>query len=197
MAISYLYTGEPMNGTSNDDFFIAYKGSTATDNNTINGNDGDDLVIADSSDTWIPGQSYLNGSIADAFNLDTLTGTWTTAENELFGDWTIPHTTVMAEATIGQSEFYRVQIGAGQQITVDVDYGSSTPVGVPIDLVVELQDFLGNVIVVADDSLVTDGGRGSFPPVVGAASSYDPYLTYTVATAGAYYINVRPFGSGP
>ncbi len=197
MPISYLYTGEPMNGTANDDFVIAYKGSTGTDNNTVDGNAGDDLVIADSSDTWIPNASYLNGSIADAFNLETLTGTWTTAENQMFGNSTIPHTTVIAEATIGQSEFYRVQIGAGQQITIDIDFASNTALGSPRDLLIELQDSLGNVIVTADDSLVTDGGLGSNPSSPGSASSHDPYLVYTVANAGIYYINVRPFGGGP
>ena len=197
MPISYIYTGEPMTGTPNDDFVIAYKGSTGTDNNTVNGNGGDDLVIGDSSDTWIPSASYLNGSIATAFNLETLTSTWTTAENEMFGDWTIPHMTAMVETTIGQSEYFRVQVGAGQQIRIDIDFGSSTDVGIPRDMVVELQDSLGNVIATADDSLVTDGGQGSFPSAAGSASSYDPYLTFTAPTAGIYYINVRPFGSGP
>jgi serralysin len=197
MPISYVYTGQPMNGTANDDFFIAYKGSTGTDNNTVNGNGGDDLVVADSSDTWIPNASYLNGTIGSAFNLETLTGTWTTAENQMFGNWTTPHTTVMAEATIGQSEYYRVSVGAGQQITIDIDFASQTAIGSPRDLVVELQDSLGNVIATADDSLVTDGGLGSNPSTPGSASSYDPYLQYTVANAGIYYINVRPFGGGP
>src|SRR5581483_10343554 len=112
MPISYVYTGEPMNGTADDDFVIAYKGSTGTDNNAVNGNGGDDLVIGDSTDTWIPDASYLNGSIGAAFNLDSLIGHWTTTENEMFGDWTIPHTTAMVEATIGQSEFFKIVIGA-------------------------------------------------------------------------------------
>jgi len=197
MAIRYLYSGQPMNGSEEDDFVIAFKGSTGTDNNTILGNGGDDLVIADSSDTWIPNSSYLNGSIANAFNLETLTSTWTTAENAMFGDSGIPHTTAIVEATIGQSEFFRVAIGAGQQITVDIDFASNTAIGITRDLVVELQDSLGNIIATADDSLVTDGGRGSFPSTPGSASSYDPYLTFTVASAGLYYINVRPFGGGP
>ena len=197
MAISYIYSGEPMTGTANDDFFIAYKGSTGTDNNTINGNNGDDLVIGDSSDTWVPSSSYQNGSIGTAFNLESITSPWTTAENAMFGDWTIPHTTAIVEATIGQSEFFRVAIGAGQQITIDIDFASNTAIGISRDLVVELQDSLGNVIASADDSLVTQGGRGSFPSVGGSASSYDPYLTFTVPTAGIYYINVRPFGGGP
>ncbi len=197
MAISYIYTGQPMTGTANDDFFIAFKGSTGTDNNTINAGDGDDWVVADSSDTWIPNASYLNGAIGTAFNLEAITGPWTTSENPLFGDFTVPHTTAIVETTVGQSEFFRVAVGAGQKITIDIDYGSNTATGVTRDLVVEFQDSLGNIIATADDSLVTDGGLGSFPSTPGSASSYDPYLSYTVAAAGTYYINVRPFGGGP
>ncbi|WP_147385656.1 hypothetical protein [Oleomonas cavernae] len=77
MTVSYIYNGQPMTGTANDDFVIAYKGSTGTDNNTVNAGSGDDWVMGDSSDTWIPNASYLNGSIATAFNLETLTSTWT------------------------------------------------------------------------------------------------------------------------
>src|SRR5690606_19609801 len=92
---------------------------------------------------------------------------------------------------------YRVQIGAGQQIIIDIDFGSNTPIGVTRDLIVELQDSLGNILATPDDSLVTHGGRGSFPSSPGSASSFDPYLSYTVTNAGTHYINVRPFGGGP
>ena len=44
MPISYIYTGQPMNGTAQDDFFIAYEGSTGTDNNTILGNAGPNVL---------------------------------------------------------------------------------------------------------------------------------------------------------
>ena len=196
MPISYIFSGEPMTGTANDDFFIAFQGSTGTSNNTVNGNNGDDLVIGDSSDSWLLRASTLNGSIATAHNLESVTGIWTTAENEMFGDWTIPHSTTIVEATIGQSEFFRVAIGAGQQITIDLDFASNTAIGDTRDLVVELLDSLGNVLVTADDSLITQGGRGSFPSAPGSASSYDPYLTFTAPSAGIYYINVRPYGDG-
>src|SRR5690606_13003239 len=197
MAISYIYTGEPMNGTDSDNFFIGYQASSGTDNNTVSANGGDDLVIGDIGNVWIPDSSYLNGSIATAFNLESQITAWTTAENPMFGDSDIPHTTVIAETTIDQSEFYRVQIGAGQQIIIDIDFGSNTAIGVTRDLIVELQDSLGNILATPDDSLVTHGGRGSFPSSPGSASSFDPYLSYTVTNAGTHYINVRPFGGGP
>jgi hypothetical protein len=36
MPISYVYLGDPPTGTANDDFMIAFAGSTGTSNNTIN-----------------------------------------------------------------------------------------------------------------------------------------------------------------
>ncbi len=54
----------------NDDFVIAYSGSTGTTSNTINGNGGDDWILGDASNTFIPSQATHNGSIANAFNLD-------------------------------------------------------------------------------------------------------------------------------
>src|SRR5262245_50161084 len=197
MPISYIYTGQPMNGTGQDDFMIGFVGSTGTSNNTIFGNAGDDWVVADSSDTWIPNQSYLNGSIANAFNFETLTSTWTTNENQQFGDSSVPHTTAIVEATIGQSEYFAVTVGAGQTITVDVDFGSDSPIGVPRDLVAEIRTAADAVVASADDSLVTDGGLGSWPSAPGSQTSRDPYLTYVAPSAGTYYINVRPFGGGP
>jgi hypothetical protein len=35
MSISYLYTGEPMNGTTDDDFVIVYENSSGTDTITV------------------------------------------------------------------------------------------------------------------------------------------------------------------
>jgi Ca2+-binding RTX toxin-like protein len=188
MAISYIYSGEPMIGTTGDDFFIAFKGSTGTDDNTIVANEGDDLVIADSSNTWIPGATFLNDSIANAFDLEASADTWTTGENQMFGDSSIPHTTVMAEATIGQAEYYSVAVGAGETLTVDIDFGMYSDIGSPRDLVVEVRDALGNILASDDDSATSNGGEGS-------VSSLDSYLTYTAASAGTYYISVHPFAS--
>ena len=75
MPISYIYSGQPMKGTEEDDFMIGYLGSTGTSDNTIFGNGGDDWVMADASDTWIPNQSYQHGSIANAFSLETVVST--------------------------------------------------------------------------------------------------------------------------
>src|SRR6187551_2749120 len=102
MALSYINSGEPMTGTAGDDFFSANSSTTGTENNTVNGNDGDDLVLGDGSN-WALRASTSNGSMANAHNLEEILFNygWFTAENALLGDWTIPHTTAIVEATIG------------------------------------------------------------------------------------------------
>jgi len=185
MPISYIYSGNPENGTAGDDFIEGWQPGTGTDNNTINAGDGDDLVIADIGDFYIPSAATTNDSIANAFNLETAADAWTTSENEMFANWSIPHATVIAEATVGQAEYYSVSVGAGETLTVDIDLGSSA-VGVPRDLVVEIRDGAGNVLATDDDSFTTEGGAGS-------TSSLDPYLTFTAPSSGTYYISVHPF----
>jgi Ca2+-binding RTX toxin-like protein len=187
MPISYVFAGEPENGTSGDDFVLGIGATTGTDNNTINAGDGDDLVLGDIGNLWIPDESYHNDSIANAFSLEEAADTWTTSENPMFANWAIPHATVIAEATIGEPEYYSVAVGNGETLTVDIDLGSSN-VGVGADLVVEIRDGSGNILASGDNSLTTDGGAGS-------VSALDPYLSFTAPSAGTYYISVHPAGS--
>ena len=188
MSISYIYSGEPLTGTSGDDFVTAISGFTAgTDDNTINANEGDDLVIGDSTNFYTLSAGFTNDSIANAFSLDDTADVWTTSENEMFGDWHIPHATVIAEATVGQAEYYSVAVGAGQTLTVDIDYGYSD-IGVARDLVVEIRDSLGNILTSDDDSSITTGGQGS-------TSGLDSYVTFTAPSDGTYYISVHPFAN--
>ena len=187
MPISAVYTGEPMNGTSGDDYMIAYGATTGTDNNTVNANEGDDLVLGDSSNLWLLDSAYLNDSIANAYIIDS-SSVWSTSENEMFGDWTIPHATVIAEATLGQSEYYAVTVGAGETLTVDIDFGANWGIGNPRDLVVEIRDGSDTLLTFNDDSSTSNGGQGSI-------SGLDSYLTFTAPSAGTYYINVHPFGA--
>ena len=185
MPISIILSGDPLNGTSGDDFVAAIGANTGTDNNTINANEGDDLVIADSGNFWIPSAGFQNDSIANALNLDS-SGTWNTAENPMFGDWTIPHTTVITESTLGQAEYYAVTVGAGETLTVDLDFGYGNSIGSPNDLEVEIRDGAGNVLTSNDDDFSLPGGEGS-------VSGYDSYVTFTAPSTGTYYISVHPW----
>jgi len=192
MAISVIFSGNPMVGTAGDDFIVADQNATVETNNTINAGDGDDLVIADAGHTHFLNSAVQNWSIETAYNLDDVT-TWSTTENELLGNSALPHTTVITEATIGQPEYYSVTVGAGKQLIVDIDFGDNTPIGIPTNLALAIRDSSGNFLAGSDNSFTTDGGLGSFQinvPIV-SLNSNDPYGGYTPTNAGLYYISVN------
>jgi len=197
MPIRFVYganmAGNPIVGTDEDEFFISHVTAVGGYYNTIRANGGDDWVLANASDGLFQTGAVSNGSIASAVDLSAQASLWSTVENPLVGNSSVPHLTAVVETTIGQSEFFSVSVGVGQQITIDIDFGSSTPIGNPRDLVVELLNGSGTILAIANDSAPDDGGLGSFS-MPGASFSADPYLTYTAVDAGTYYINVRSSG---
>lgn len=86
-------------------------------------------------------------------------------------------------------------MGAAQQIIIDIDFGSATPIGNPRNLTADLIDASGNVLASSSISRPEDGGFGSFA-ADGSLFSADPYIVYLVEAAGTYYINVRPADGG-
>ncbi|MEZ0242052.1 MAG: matrixin family metalloprotease [Sphingomonas sp.] len=101
--------------------------------------------------------------------------------------------TISGIDTIGDQDFYAVQLVAGHQYNfsmfgyVPQGIGSPIgPVGVPLlDSFLELYDAGGNLITSAD---------GGADTVFNTANSgFDAVLTFTVTTSGTYYINARAF----
>src|SRR5690606_5995692 len=161
---------------------IGYQGSTFTNANTINGNGGDDWVMADAGNTLIPDRNTTNGAIGTALALDS-SSLWTTDENPTIGNTFVPHATAIVEATIGQAEYFSVTVGAGHTLTVDIDYGQSGPIGPSEDLIVEILNGAGTILATFDDSLITDGGLGSYA-YNSLGNSRDPYGAYVAPAAG-------------
>ncbi|RYF89651.1 MAG: calcium-binding protein [Caulobacteraceae bacterium] len=187
MPLSVLYYEFPATGTSGDDFMFGYASGPGTVN-TLNGGDGDDFIMGDSQNFQIAAVGNNNGSMATAQGLGD-SSLWSTQNNPLIADPLIPYTYIVVEATTGQAEYFGTPMTAGQTITVDIDFGNGSPIGTGgnVDLYVEILDSNGTVVAFSDDSAATDGGLGSF-------SGLDPYLTFTAATSGSYYIRVRPLG---
>lgn len=202
MPIRYVATKQPVYGSAEDEFFVGAWGSGSRPddaNNTIYANGGDDWVLADTNVVRPSRSDSQNGSMATAYflsNLTPQTSSFGVAESPLVGDSRIPHTTMIVETTVGQSEYYAVVVGAHQQIIIDIDFGSATPIGNPCNLTAELMDAAGNVLASSSMSRPEDGGFGSFA-AAGSPFSADPYITYPVDVAGTYYINVRPAVGGP
>ena len=197
MAINYVVSGQPLTGSEDDDFLAGIRATTGTDDNAIWGDRGDDLVVADSGPNWISTKTDNHGSEATALDLEGSLANWTTAENPLLGDSSIPHTTVLVEGQIGQKKWFAVSVGAGEQITVDVDFGADSSIGTSTSLGLLLFKPELGIIGGNRGDLGDLGGLGSFPysrpypaPPVSPYSN-DPYFTYTVETAGTYYIVIE------
>ncbi|WP_336936279.1 beta strand repeat-containing protein [Acinetobacter beijerinckii] len=184
MAIIVL--GNPMNGTSDDDYMFGGSLLPLINDNTMNGNDGDDVISGDTSGAIaLLDKLTLNGTTLTAVALSLNLDAWSIDESPLFENSNIPHLTAVVESTIGQSEYFRVSVGAGETMTVDIDFSHLSTVGNGTDLAIDILDSSGNVIASNDNASSTLGGLGS-------VSDNDPYLTFTAPTTSAYYINVRP-----
>lgn len=184
-----IYTGDPMIGTTGDDFMFGHASASAIDN-TITADAGDDFVLGDIGGFYAvspAGGGDNNGSLGTAIDID-LSISWSTDENPLFGDASIPHVTAYVEATSAQEEWYSLTLGAGATITIDIDYGGSPTIGVFTNTVVDLVDGGGNVLASNDNGSGAGDGAGT-------TYSNDSYLAHTVAAAGAYFIRIYEFGT--
>ncbi|ESK53636.1 beta strand repeat-containing protein [Acinetobacter tjernbergiae] len=182
--MAIIVIGDTINGTPEDDYISGGALITLSPNNTINGGDGNDIILGDtSSGTALLDKLALNGSALTAVNLGLNLDGWSLDENPLVADQAgIPHISNYVETTIGQAEFFRITPLLGAAFTVDIDFSDQ-------DLVVEIVDSFGNVVATNDNASSTLGGLGS-------SSNNDPYLTFTPPLiALPYYIKVHPADS--
>ena len=187
--MALFFNNTTQHGGADDDFLF---GTPAFGpDNTLNGNDGDDLIMGDSGDFFsISTFNPTSGtSLASAVNIDN-SNTWSTAEDpDTENATSVPHGTIYEEVpATARRFFYDVTIGAGETITVDIDYGVHN-IGVSDDLRVRLYDPTGTAILNDDDSGINDGGQGS-------TSTLDSFLRTTVATAGVYTVEIYAFSDG-
>jgi serralysin len=88
--------------------------------------------------------------------------------------------------TIGDQDFYKVQLTAGQTYDIGMYTKAAGPSGVPMqDAYLELYDAGGHLVAVAD------GGGANTP------EGLDALLNFTATTGGTYYVNARAFDQDP
>lgn len=84
-------------------------------------------------------------------------------------------------------DLYRVELKAGETITLDIDYGENAG-NDPVDMMAFLMDADGVLLISNDDNGTGNGGGGS-------VNSHDSYLTHTVPADGVYYVAVSSFNN--
>ena len=160
--------------------------------------DGNDLLYGDYRNFYI---NSGGTSLAAAYNLNDI-DFWTMNENaEIANSTTIPHATAFINGQDQEHWFY-VTMGAGETLTVDVDYGSGAPFGYNFNSIVEITNGAGTRLAYNDDSIgsgglgyVDDGQNGNFGSY--GTFTYDSYVSFTATTAGTYYVRVADFGNDP
>ncbi len=173
-----LSTGT-INGTGSADIIMDNQGG----NSTINGFGGNDVIIADHDAAWLD-NSNANSTFGTATNIDN-SAYWSRLANPDVGNTSVPYTTILGTGA-GAFDYFAVTIGAGQTITLDIDYGQGSLGGAGFDSELRLFNSAFGQVATNDDSSISSGGLGS-------TSIRDSYLTYTAASAGTYYIRVERF----
>ena len=184
-----VISGDPMNGTDAADFLLV-AGAASGSSDAINGLAGDDFIVGEMQAVGF--DTNLNNSFANAVNLDfgAQTGIWSTDENPLFGDDAIPHLTILVLPVGGDQEYFKITIGAGQTLTIDIDGGGGTlgnGSDTDTNVVLYAASDLVNSVASNNDSAITAGGYGS-------VSTRDSFLTYTnTGATQVFYIRILEF----
>lgn len=98
--------------------------------------------------------------------------------------------TVSTLGTIGDQDFFKVQLVAGKTYEIGMFAKAGGPTGVPLaDSYLELYDASGNIITAAD------GGASTTINTVN--SGFDAILTYTPTKSGTYFVNARAYDNTP
>ncbi len=180
-------------GTNLVDFFFGEGGGPG---HIFDGGDGSDFFIGDSvgifTDTNNDNAAFtvfdsisLTTAFSVAMDID-LVANWTTQVNQSVEDDSVPHTTIYASGgEFSSSNYYSVTVGAGETLTLDVDFASTS-----FDSLIKLF-VAGSATPVAqnDNSVSLD---------LGSLSSQDSFLTHTNSTGAAvtYLIEVDAVSGG-
>jgi Ca2+-binding RTX toxin-like protein len=182
-----------ISGTVDNDIISDDQGGDST----ITGNGGNDVIYADHDAAWIDTLSGNSAPIS-AIDIDG-SASWSTMPNADVGNDSIPYTTIFGSGVLGSGagDWFSVTIGAGETITIDIDYadtnGPDDLGGGDFDSYVRLYSgglFGGPMVASDDDSGTGEGGLGS-------TSGFDSHLTYTATSSGTYYIEISQFVNDP
>lgn len=171
----YVYSGNPLIGTAAGEFLL--DDANNSQDGVLIGLGGSDVLIADFDYFYLPGSGA-------GTNLMTYPDCWSTGENStILSSTTIPHTSVFYEAAAAAQPYWYVDVTAGAQITLDIDFGDFDA-GADTDTIVQIWSADGLTLLAQNDD-------GSFD--TGSISALDSFLQYTFATAGTYMVVVKEF----
>ncbi|WP_442579671.1 beta strand repeat-containing protein [Mesorhizobium sp. ASY16-5R] len=183
--MALVFIGNPLTGTEDADVIIDSPNNAP--DNTLSGLGGDDLILADQDFFFSSFDGDFGATAGAAFKITGNLLPWSTAENsEIVNSTTIPHTSILFSGQHGGQAFWSVDVAAGAEITLDIDFGDDENTG-STDTVVEIYSADGKTLLASNDDGVAD---------IGSLSSLDSFLQHTFADAGTYIIKVRELNDG-
>ncbi|MEQ1776716.1 MAG: retention module-containing protein, partial [Burkholderiales bacterium] len=148
------------------------------------GGEGEIIVPAGTVNESGIGGLGENNTLADAQNIPR--ASFGVQSNADLGNDALPSVSITGNISpVHDQDIYKVELQAGETITLDIDYGMFD-----IDTVLTLYSADGTVIAQNDDNSTGLGGGGS-------AHSFDAYISFTVPAGGIYYVGVTTFPDFP
>ncbi len=175
-----------LTGTPDDDIIIAQHltGTGVPDPQVLSGGDGDDVIFGDHDELFVVDGTTGIDSIANALNIDDFQR-WGQRENpDVETATSVPYTSVAAIGA-GELQVFSVFVGAGETLTVDLDYGFTDQSGSE-DLSIDILDGSGNALTFSDRDLDMLGAFGSEE-----AAGNDPFVEFTNTTGSGQTFFIR------
>ena len=146
------------------------------------GGAGSDVLMGRGSDS--DGIDGINDGLASAQEIPR--GAFGVAPNPDLGDDSLPSVSINGFlGTNRDSDFFRVELQAGEKLVLDIDYGEDAGAD-SVDTMVFVYDANGNQLARDDDASTSSGGGGS-------VDSYDSYLEFEAQESGVYYFAVTSY----
>jgi Ca2+-binding RTX toxin-like protein len=185
-----IFSGDILTGDADSELLAGM--ASGTPNDTINANGGNDLILGDSDFIVANLIGAGNTSLATALNIDTASQ-WSAAANPIVSA-PGPHTSIYVEGGAGQQRYFAVTVGAGETITLDVDFTYVSSYS--NDVATNWAAGSSTGYVLAALALLDSGGTvlasAGYIPTADPGSPFgaDPSITFTATSAGTYYIRV-------
>ncbi|MEP4196906.1 MAG: hypothetical protein ABJL99_14860 [Aliishimia sp.] len=184
-----------LNGTPDDDIIIAQhlNGAGVPGTQILTGGAGNDVIFGDHDELFVDGSTVTgNNTFGTATSIDNIQF-WGQRENpDVANSTSVPYTSVLATGD-GGVDYFSVTVGAGETITIDLDYGFADNNNGSFDSFISLLDAPGSILASNDDGGNSNGGFGS-----NSGLNRDSFLTFTNTTGASqvYAIEVSDLAAG-
>jgi Ca2+-binding RTX toxin-like protein len=176
MAITASSTAT-ISGTSSRDILIGL--ASGGTEQVIDGGGDNDLIFGDHAPVVT---TVAGANAAGALDMTASSAIWSLASNEnIYYSTTIPHATVAGSGN-GAEQWFRFDLVAGQNLTVDVDFGNHASGGT--------SGTMAQIVGANGTSVLQSSFGNAVQGAGGSTSNTDAFISYTATTTGTFYVKL-------